>query len=401
MTATAVRAAQTAPATQVSPAGPSPAEPTATGPTVRSVGRRWRGPLFAALALVVVAVALSALRAGQSGALDPDSYDPSGSRAVAELLRAGGVRVDRVDTVEAVLAMDGARTVVVLPRPEALAPGELDRLASLRAAVVVVAPDDAALSALRLPAVTALPVEIATRRAACDLPVALRAGDATLGGFTYQVTGNRAATGCFAGSGRAALLQLPERPATLLGTGAPLTNASLGTDGNAALALGLLGSGDRVAWLMPRPGRPVPTDGVRPLGELVPAAVQLGGLQLAVAAGVLALARGRRLGRVVEEPLPVVVRAAESVEGRSRLYRAAGARSRAAEALRAGTRARLVGRLGLPAGADRPALVATAAVRSGRDPAALDALLYGAAPGDDVSLVRLADDLRSLERALL
>ena len=81
---------------------------------------------------------------------------------------------------------------------------------------------------------------------------------------------------------------------------------------------------------------------------------------------VLALWRARRLGRVVEEPLPVVVRAAETVEGRGRLYRAAGARDRAAEALRRGARDRLVPRLGLPAGADREALVGTVAVRTGR-----------------------------------
>ena len=34
------------------------------------------------------------------------------------------------------------------------------------------------------------------------------------------------------------------------------------------------------------------------------------------------------------------------------------------------------------------------------DPAAVDGLLYGAAPADDDALVRLADDLRTLERTL-
>jgi hypothetical protein len=113
----------------------------------------------------------------------------------------------------------------------------------------------------------------------------------------------------------------------------------------------------------------------------------------------LALWRGRRLGRVVEEPLPVVVRAAEAVEGRGRLYRAAGARGPAAEALRAGVRERTGVLLGLPP-ADRGALVTRAAARTGRDPAALDVLLYGAPPADDAGLVRLADALRAFEREL-
>ena len=58
---------------------------------------------------------------------------------------------------------------------------------------------------------------------------------------------------------------------------------------------------------------------------------------LAVLGGLLVLWRARRLGPVVTEPLPVVVRSAEVVEGHGRLYSRAGARDRAAAALRAGT----------------------------------------------------------------
>ena len=72
----------------------------------------------------------------------------------------------------------------------------------------------------------------------------------------------------------------------------------------------------------------------------------------------LALWRARRLGPVVAEPLPVVVRAAETVEGRARLYRRGGARGQAA---RGAARRRPVagsGRaLGLPRRADPPAVV--------------------------------------------
>ncbi len=65
-------------------------------------------------------------------------------------------------------------------------------------------------------------------------------------------------------------------------------------------------------------------------------------LQLAVAVVLLALWRARRLGPVVPESLPVVVRAAEATEGRGRMYRRAGARDRAAGRLRAATRTRIV-----------------------------------------------------------
>jgi hypothetical protein len=118
-----------------------------------------------------------------------------------------------------------------------------------------------------------------------------------------------------------------------------------------------------------------------------------------VALGVLALWRARRLGRVVTEPLPVVVRAAEAVEGRSRLYRAAGARGPAAEALRAATVDRLVRRVGAaPAGPGRARGPGRRAHR--RRPGHGARLLYGGAPEDDAALVRLADDLHVLETTL-
>ena len=121
-------------------------------------------------------------------------------------------------------------------------------------------------------------------------------------------------------------------------------------------------------------------------------------MQLAVAVLLLALWRARRLGPVVVEPLPVVVRAAETVEGRARLYRRSGARghgSRGAARRRPGPAGTA---LGLPRRAEPPAVVAAVAGRSGRTGPDVAALLYGAAPADDGALVRLADDLDALER---
>ena len=96
----------------------------------------------------------------------------------------------------------------------------------------------------------------------------------------------------------------------------------------------------------------------------------------------------------------MVVRASEAVEGRGRLYLAAGARGPAAQALRAATHDRLARRLGLGVAPEPAALVTTAAERSGIDASTVEGLLYGAAPGDDDALVRLCDDLQSLESTL-
>ncbi len=109
-------------------------------------------------------------------------------------------------------------------------------------------------------------------------------------------------------------------------------------------------------------------------------------------AGLLAaLWQSRRLGPPVAEPLPVVVRSAETVEGRSRLYRRARASSDAYEALRAGALARLLPALGLGAEPDYRAVVEAVANRSGRPTAEVHAVLYGPPPSDDAGLVAAAD----------
>ncbi len=65
--------------------------------------------------------------------------------------------------------------------------------------------------------------------------------------------------------------------------------------------------------------------------------------------------RGRRLGPLATEPLPVVVKAIETTRSRGRLYRKSGDRAHAADALRSATRARAATRLRLGAvDASRP-----------------------------------------------
>jgi hypothetical protein len=186
------------------------------------------------------------------------------------------------------------------------------------------------------------------------------------------------------------------RTVTVLGSGAPLTNGRLGHVGNAALGLNLLGAHPRVVWLVPSLSQAIAGAGRTSLVDLLPHRVLLVAGQLAIAVFLLALWRARRLGPVVAEPLPVIVRAAEAVEGRARLYRAAGARDRAADALRTGCRSRLIPLLGLPPDAEPAAVTAAVAARSGRSEPGVHELLYGAAPDGDPALVRLADDLDSL-----
>ncbi len=370
--------------------------PTSTGVTAGSAWRSARWPLAVLAGLVLAGLLLAVLRVPVGGPpLDPGSYAPAGGRALAALLEQGGVPVQVVGDLPALRAELSPGSTVLVPRPAALTDEELAEIGRLRARTVIVAAAPEEVEALGLP-VRTTESDLAVREPDCAVPAAQRAGEALSGGFAYEPEPGAAAVGCYAERGRAGLLALAERDLTLVGAAAAFTNEELDQEGNAALTTGLLGAGDEVLWLVPRADRPL-TGARRPLRSLLPDAVPLVAVQLVVAVALLALARARRLGPVVEEPLPVVVRGAETVEARSRLYRAAGARGTAAEALRAAARDRLARRLGLGPETDRAGLVTTAAARTGRSPADVDLLLYGPAPGDDASLVRLADALDALD----
>ena len=195
----------------------------------------------------------------------------------------------------------------------------------------------------------------ANRRATCP---ARAAGTVTLGGESYA-----GGVGCYLADLGATLVSTTTggsmpRNVTVLGAPDPLTNGALAQEGNAALALRLLGSDPRPLWFLPAP-EAAPVGDQRSLTELLPRGWVWAAAQLAVVAVLVALC-ARRLGPVVREPLPVVVRAAEAVEGRARMYRRAGDRG-VADALRAAARARLAPLVGLlePAAAEAPVDAAT------------------------------------------
>jgi hypothetical protein len=206
---------------------------------------------------------------------------------------------------------------------------------------------------------------------------------------------------CYTSTSGPTLVQLKARgrTVTVLGTGAPLTNARLASEGNAALAINLLPS-HRIVWLVPAvvAVAAATARGPRTFTSLLPLAVYLVTIQLAVAAVLAAAWRARRLGQLVTEPLPVVVRAAETTEGHGRLYQSRHARGQAAEALRSALLSRLERAAGLPPGAGQESVVAAVAQRTGGGASQLAELLYGPAPGTDQALVALARDLDELER---
>ena len=107
--------------------------------------------------------------------------------------------------------------------------------------------------------------------------------------------------------------------------------------------------------------------------------------------------RGRRLGALVTERLPVIVRASETTEGHGALYRSRRARDRAAAALRAAMLARIGPAIGLPRDAGPAAVTAALAGRTSLTPDQLTSVLYGQPPGSDQELLELANQLDAVE----
>jgi hypothetical protein len=363
--------------------------------TPREVWRKARLPVLLGLLFVVIALVKAITTGGISSArLDPDAAGPQGARALATLLRDHGVDLRVVDR-----PTGAAGTTVFVPVPElarALSPGSLEAGAGA-AELVVAGPDDAALESLSVDARVGGRTGEDVIDPGCAQPDAVAAGDVLLGGRTFGAP--ETAVPCYATGGRATFVELRSARGrvTLLGTASFMTNEHLAKNGNAALALRLLTRHPVVEWVYPRTFDGPAGEGDRTVGSLLPHRFFVLVAQLLVVVLLLALWRGRRLGPVVVEPLPVVVRAAEAVEGRARLYEAAGSRDQAANALRAGLRDRLVRLLGLTPDAGRETMVAAVTSRTGRDAANVDDLLYGPPPADDEALVRLATELDRLD----
>ncbi|MFC7310477.1 DUF4350 domain-containing protein [Streptomyces monticola] len=380
---------------------------TSTATSPRQVWTRTRGLLLAFTILLAAGIAIAAVRSGgEHGRLDPRSADPYGSRAVSELLADRGVTTRVVTTSDDAAAAAGPDTTLLIASPDLLTKRQQSSLRakteSSSGRTLLLAPKQHSLGRLAPGVHAELPSSESTLEPSCSFAEARRAGSADTGGVRYSST-VQGAVSCYTSDGLPTLMRLPAGDGDTVLLGAPniLYNDRLDEHGNASLALQLLGSRPHLVWYLPSVGDTAATDGGnRSFFDLIPSGWRWGAQQLAIAAALAALWRGRRLGPLVPERLPVAVRASEAVEGRARLYRKANARDRAARALRSATRTRLAPLVGTPPSQAHSPEVLLAAVSAQlpgttRD---LHSLLFGPPPADDAALITLADQLDALER---
>ncbi|MEV6690254.1 DUF4350 domain-containing protein [Micromonospora sp. NPDC051196] len=388
------------------------------------------------------------------GFLSPLATGDDGGSRLAASLAGRGVEVRReTDTLAALRATRSGPATLFVPAPELLHPQTLDHLDLLpgHTRLVLVDPSRRVLAA------AGLPLRPAGRRWAAQAVAPHLTGPCALPevtGATAAVARQRyAPTGApgsadFCYSAGLARLPGPAESVVVVGASDPFRNGRIGEWDNELFATGLLATTGRVLWLDldgPEPAPPTPSatpaapppepddepdddqddlvagdstettpgqpSGGNASGSGEPGREQSANpiwsafppwfwallAQLALAALLIAVARARRFGPPIPEPLPVTVPAAEAVFGRARLYQRAKARGSTAEVLRAAAKARLGRRLHLPA--DGGDVAAAVAAETGAHPDTVRELLDGSTPDTDHELLKLAGDLDRAARA--
>ncbi|MDV8146523.1 DUF4350 domain-containing protein [Arthrobacter sp. B10-11] len=341
---------------------------------------------------------------GDNDPLSTRNAAPEGARAAAEILRNHGVDVSQTDTLAATLsALDRAEprgrgaTLLLYDRNGYLDREQLQALQRATDRLVVVTPRLNTLSALDAGIAPAgvVPQGVSTLEPGCVLDDPAAAGAVTAES-AYLYEADRICYQPVEGLG-GIYASSDEGRLVVLGSAQMISNRLLDEHGNAALALRTLGASDNLVWYLPGIADVTVEDRPKTLDELAPPWVAFLGPWLALVAVLAMFWRGRRLGPLVFEPLPVVVKAVETAEGRARLYHDAHAVDRAADNLRAGTLVRLARFLRLGPDAESTAIVHGAARHLGRTPEEMAQVLE-ARPRTESGLVRWAQQLESLEK---
>jgi hypothetical protein len=358
--------------------------------------------VFVLVAVVVYAITREPRR--DIDYLHPESGSPAGARAVLNVLRDQGVDVVTPDSLADLRSLDldaASTTLVVYDYYFALGTDQRRELLGLADRLVVMDPWDEELEVFA-PGVTLDQdyFDGGEFPADCDLAAAVKAEAVAGSPYAYDVSdADNDVVGCFA-AGENSYAVVQTRTAgtdvVIVGLTQAFTNGAVLDAGNAAFALNLLGEDPTLVWYLPGLAEldsgDVDTPRSLTPGWVTPLIVLL--LGAALAAGIW---RGRRLGPLVPEKLPVVVRSNETMEGRARLYERARSREHALDALRIGTIGRLATVCGLPRRASVDEVIDAVVALTGRDRDAVAALLVTTAPRNDSELVKLSDDLLDLE----
>lgn len=353
--------------------------------------------------LVAVAVIMMLLDRTSDQPLDPQNPGQYGAQALATVLSEQGVHVHRVDTPDSLAKhSQGSDTTILISDPTLLSAQRLaqfgrSQLTSAR--IILIAPD---------PKLLAEAFGITATATGSDSPVPAGAGCALPWASGLQMPAHTVLYGnieagvesCFDTDSGAGAFQVDasnEHP-LLLVVGSPdvLMNHTMKQGDNAAVGLRALGQTSQLVWYS---GGYDAQSSAAKHPAVFPRWVRPALWLIAAVTVLLMLWRGRRFGRLVPEPLPVIVHANETTTARGQLYRKARDTARTSTILRAATRGRLRRFLGLAPGTSTDEIVRQVAAHSGRSPQDVGALIVeNPQPITEAELNRLARELTDLER---
>jgi hypothetical protein len=365
-------------------------------------------PWVAVVLGLALVVAVAGRGAEEGNPLDPASAGPLGTKGLVEVLRGLGGRV----TVSA--GRPGADTDTALLLSDDLAPERRQDLLDWvgRGGTLVVADPSSGVTRVEQVGSTRFGLLDAEIERRCDVP-ALRDVErvAAPGGVVFEIPEGQGAPGnqpggppagttraCFPRNDGAWLLVQPLGGGTVvrLGGASALVNQELGEADNAVLLASLLVPAEGTAVQMLQP--PPPGGGTAGLGDLIAPRVRLALWQLVVAFVLLALWRGRRLGRPVAEPQPVQLPGAELVVAVGNLLQRAKGRGQAAGLLTDDLRRSLAERLGLPPSTPADQVADTVAERTGIPRERVLRTLTRTTPRDEAELVALSQAVDTIRR---
>ncbi|MEV8143864.1 DUF4350 domain-containing protein [Specibacter sp. NPDC078709] len=389
---------------------------------------RWRKYRFWIIgAAVFVLLSLLAFLLNDSGnrsidALAINNPAPAGAQAAASVLENQGVDVTAIkslaETTDALAHNPyGSSTVLFYDPRNILSPAQVSELAAAvaenGAKLLAITPGPLTVKSLS-PEVSSAGTTAGSQQVAaqCDHPDAAAAGSISGGAPDPALDAGPAkgplmlfkgAQTCFSPEGKAGtssgglLASNSAGDITALGYSGVVNNHNLAQAGNAALTFRLLGSKPNLLWYTSSVSDIPPAQNPPGLAELTPAWMFPASAWLMLVALVGVLWRGRRNGPLVTEPLPVIVKASETMAGRARLYQDARAVDTATRTLRHASLTRLARTLRLGHAADPSAVVEAVAGASSRSSAQVHAILLGEAPTTEKDMLRIAADLAALE----
>jgi len=399
---------------------------TQAGPRRRR-SRRWLRAVIPFAVLVIVWLGIGIVHAieepnlSDPGTLSPTGTGEHGSSQLADLLRSRGISVERVTSSAAALRVaGGSPSTVFVPTPDYLTPSFFARIAQVPSVrkIVVVQPGPRTVILGGLPVFPSVGRWV-TRTVAPGCTALASVGAAAVLDTVYQFDPQVQTMNCYRGS--VVGVEVDGTESVYVGANDPFRNNRINEAHNADLVTTLLGEYNRVVWLDVHAAEPSPavapdiqlpqyrrddqnrTNTGNSTIDAFPSWLWAGLSLAMVTAVLLAVARARRLGPPVAEPLPVIVPASEAVTGRGRLYERIAAREATLDAIRGAAITRMTHVLnpfgGKPAGAHE--LVRQIAQRTATPEPAVHAILYGPAPADDAALAEAVGRLDTLTAAVL